>query len=74
MDGVYRDEPASVDQLAGALASLGMYGGDNTTTEHAAEAQRLSADRYQMHLANSLLGAVQVEAMLARAWPAGTPR
>lgn len=64
MDGVYRDEAASVDQLAGALAALGMYGGDNTTAEHAAEADRLGADRYRMHLANSLLGAVQAEAML----------
>jgi hypothetical protein len=55
MDGMYRDEPADVGRLAGALAALRVCGGGNTAAEHASEAGRLGADRYRMHLANSLL-------------------
>ncbi|MEU0484155.1 DUF6245 family protein [Streptosporangium sp. NPDC006013] len=60
------DQPASAQQLGTALAALGLYGGTNTAAEHAAEAARLGGpDPYRMRLANALLGAVQVEAMLA---------
>ncbi|GAA4224811.1 hypothetical protein FHR32_006845 [Streptosporangium album] len=60
------DSPASATQLAAALAALGLYGGTNTAAEHAAEALRLGGpEPYRMQLANALLGAVQVEAMLA---------
>jgi uncharacterized protein DUF6245 len=58
-------EPASVEQLATALVCLGMYTGTNSVAEHAEESARLGAKRYRMRLANALLGAVQVEVMLA---------
>lgn len=58
--------PATVEQLAAAMAALGMYDGANTTAEHDAEAARLGgADAYRVRLANALLGAAQVEAMTA---------
>ncbi|MFI6458724.1 tyrosine-type recombinase/integrase, partial [Streptosporangium amethystogenes] len=66
------DQPASAVQLGAALAALGLYGGTNTAAEHAAEAARLGGpDPYRMRLANALLGAVQVEAMLAETGAAG---
>jgi hypothetical protein len=59
------DQPASATQLGAAMAALGMYDGTNTAAEHAAEAARLGGDGpYRMQLANALLGAVQIEAML----------
>ncbi|GAA5768126.1 hypothetical protein Aros01_04634 [Streptosporangium roseum] len=59
------DEPASAVQLGAAMAALGLYDGTDTAAEHAAEAARLGGDGpYRMQLANALLGAVQVEAML----------
>ena len=64
MDGMYRDEPATPEQLAGALAALGAYTGRGDGAEHAAEAERLGAGPYRMQLANALLGAAQVEALL----------
>ncbi|MGW4412397.1 DUF6245 family protein [Nonomuraea sp. NPDC004702] len=59
------DQPASVQQLAAALAALGMYNGDGSQAEHEAEQARLGQRRYQLRLANALLGAAQIEAMLA---------
>ncbi|MFI6883891.1 DUF6245 family protein [Streptosporangium canum] len=57
--------PLSAVQLGVALAALGMYGGTNTPDEHAVEAAHLGGDGlYRMRLANALLGAVQIEAML----------
>jgi len=58
-------EPATVEQLATALVSLGMYTGTNSAAEHSEESARFGAKHYRMRLANALLGAVQVEAMLA---------
>lgn len=59
-------EPATVEQLAGAMTVLGFYTGTNTPGEHDAEARRLGGlDAYRMCLANALLGAVQTEALLA---------
>jgi hypothetical protein len=62
-----RDEaPATVMQLAAALAALGRYGGANSSAEHAAEAARVGGQAYyHAPLANALLGIVEVEAMLA---------
>ncbi|MFI6803191.1 DUF6245 family protein [Streptosporangium canum] len=66
------DEPASAVQLGAAMAALGLYDGTNTAAEHAAEAARLGGDGpYRMRLANALLGAVQVEAMLVESAAAG---
>jgi len=64
MDGLYRDEPATPEQLAAALAALGTYTGKGDAAEHAAETERLGAGPYRMQLANALLGAAQVEALL----------
>lgn len=58
-------EPATAEQLAAALVALGMYTGTNSAAEHAQESARFGAKHYRMRLANALLGAVQVEAMLA---------
>ncbi|MER5624329.1 DUF6245 family protein [Streptosporangium sp. NPDC002544] len=61
-----RSEPVSVVQLADALTALGLYGGAGTIAEHTMEAARLGGDGpYRMRLANALLGAAQVEVMLA---------
>ena len=58
--------PATVGQLAAAMAALGAYHGHNTDTEHAAEAKRLGGvDAYRLRMANALLGIVQTEAVLA---------
>ena len=60
------DNPFSVQQLAAAMAALGMYHGDNSDLEHAKEAKRLGGkDAYQARLVNALLGVVEVDAMLA---------
>lgn len=59
------DPPATVEQLAAAMAALGLYTGHNTPEEHAEEAERLSGrDVYRLRLANALLGGVQIEALL----------
>jgi hypothetical protein len=60
----YRDDPATAEQLVAALAALGMHRGTGEAAEHAAERERLGADVYRMQLANALLGAAQVEALL----------
>jgi hypothetical protein len=62
--------PASVKQVAAAMAALGAYTGNNTSAEHAAEAARLGgADAYRVRLVNALLGVVQAQAVLADAVP-----
>jgi hypothetical protein len=62
--------PASVKQVAAAMAALGAYTGNNTSAEHAAEAARLGgADAYRVRLVNALLGVVQAQAALADAVP-----
>jgi Family of unknown function (DUF6245) len=62
--------PASVKQVAAAMAALGAYTGSNTSAEHAAEATRLGgADAYRVRLVNALLGVVQAQAVLADAVP-----
>jgi hypothetical protein len=62
--------PASVKQVAAAMAALGAYTGNNTSAEHAAEAARLgAADAYPVRLVNALLGVVQAQAVLADAVP-----
>ncbi|MER6173602.1 DUF6245 family protein [Streptosporangium sp. NPDC001681] len=67
------DEPASAVQLGAAMVALGLYDGTNTAAEHASEAARLGGPGpYRMRLANALLGAVQVEAMLAESAATGT--
>jgi hypothetical protein len=59
------DPPATVEQLAAAMAALGLYTGHNTPEEHAEEAERLGGrDVYRLRLANALLGGVQIEALL----------
>jgi hypothetical protein len=61
-----KDTPSTVTQLASAMAALGMYAGENSETEHRAEAKRLgSAAYYRLLLVNALLGMVETEAMLA---------
>ena len=51
------DAPATVTQLAAALAALGQYAGTNSDTEHAREAARLGGeDYYRALLVNALLG------------------
>jgi hypothetical protein len=53
-------EPASAEQLAGAIAALGLWSGDPSTCDHDAEARRLGGPlAYRAHLANWLLGATQ---------------
>ncbi|MFF3061585.1 DUF6245 family protein [Streptomyces sp. NPDC057909] len=60
------EAPATVEQVAAAMAALGMYGGENTPEEHAEEAARLGgADAYRVRMVNALLGVVQTEAALA---------
>jgi Family of unknown function (DUF6245) len=61
------DPPATVEQLAAAMAALGVYNGDNTAAEHDAEATRLGAgpNAYRFWLVNALLGAVQTEVILS---------
>jgi hypothetical protein len=64
VDGFYRDDPADPEQLAAALAALGMYTGTGAAAEHSAEVKRLGVDVYRVQLANALLGAAQAEALL----------
>ncbi len=53
-------EPASAEQLAGAIAALGLWSGDPSACDHDAEAQRLGGPlAYRAHLANWLLGVTQ---------------
>ncbi len=60
------EEPATVEQLAGAMNVLGFYTGPNASDEHEDEARRVGGvDAYRMRLVNALLGAVQTEAILA---------
>src|SRR6266496_6162958 len=60
-----KETPSTVTQLASAMAALGMYTGENTEAEHAAEAKRLgSADYFRLFMANALLGMVETEVML----------
>lgn len=59
------DEPSTVEQIAEAMTALGLYGGKNSSEEHAAEARRLGGMKaYRARLVNALLGGVEVEAML----------
>lgn len=56
----------TVERLAAAIAALGLYHGENTPEEHAAEAARLGgADAYRVRMVNALLGMVQTEAAMA---------
>ncbi len=60
------DEPATVEQIAAAMAALGLYDGANTAAEHAAEAARLGGvEAYRLRMVNALLGMAQAEAVLA---------
>lgn len=57
---------ATVEQLAAAMAALGLYHGHNTPDEHAEEAARLGGvDAYRVRMVNALLGVVQAEAVMA---------
>jgi len=59
-------QPATVEQIAAAMAALGLYDGENTAAEHAVEADRLGgAEAYRVRMVNSLLGMVQAQALLA---------
>ena len=59
--------PASITQLAAAMAALGAYDGDNTEAEHATEAKRLGGGKeyYRLRLVNALLGIIETEVMLS---------
>ncbi len=60
------DTPATVTQLAAALAALGHYEGTNSDTEHAREAARLGGETsYRLLLVNALLGHAEGEAVHA---------
>jgi len=60
------DTPATVTQVAAAMAALGHYQGANSDTEHVQEAARLGSESYyRLLLVNALLGCVEIEAMLA---------
>lgn len=62
------EAPATVEQIAAAMAALGLYDGENTPAEHAAEAARLGGvDAYRVRMVNALLGVVQAEAAMADA-------
>lgn len=58
--------PATVIQLAAAMAALGAYSGENTEAEHAEEAERMGGgeEYYRMCLANGLLGVAETQVML----------
>ena len=61
-----KETPSTVIQIAAAMQALGLYEGENTETEHRAEATRLGGDTYYyMRLVNALLGAVETEALHA---------
>jgi len=58
--------PATVTQLAAALAALGQYGGPNSEAEHAQEAARVGGEPYyRLLLTNALLGHAEGEALHA---------
>lgn len=60
------ETPATVEQVAAAMAALGLYDGENTTAEHVEEAARRGgADAYRVRMVNALLGGVQAEALMA---------
>jgi hypothetical protein len=60
------EAPATVEQVAAAMAALGLYSGENTPAEHAEEAARLGgADAYWVRMVNALLGVVQAEVVKA---------
>jgi hypothetical protein len=60
------DTPATVTQLAAALAALSHYEGTNSATEHAWEAARLGGKSYyRLLLVNALLGHAEGEAVHA---------
>ncbi|MFE9254124.1 DUF6245 family protein [Streptomyces sp. NPDC006879] len=62
------EAPATVEQVAAAMAALGLYDGENTPSEHAEEAARLGGtDAYRVRMVNALLGVVQAEAAMADA-------
>src|SRR5882757_5832752 len=62
------EAPAAVEQIAAAMAALGLYDGEDTPAEHAEEAARLGgADAYRVRMVNALLSAVQAEAVMADA-------
>jgi hypothetical protein len=61
----YQEETSSVPALVAALKALGSYSGSGEPNELAAETERLGEDRHRLLLANSLLGAAQMEAILA---------
>lgn len=60
-----KKDPATIIQLAAAMAALGAYSGENTEAEHAKEAERLGGgmEYYRLRMANALLGIVETEAM-----------
>jgi len=64
-----KKDPATITQLAAAMAALGAYSGENTEAEHAKEAQRLGGgmEYYRLRMANALLGIVETEAMHSEA-------
>lgn len=54
----------TVEQIAAAMAALGLYDGENTPAEHAAEAARLGRpDAYRVRMATALLGVAQADAV-----------
>ncbi len=58
--------PATVTQLAAALAALGQYRGANSEAEHAQEAARVGGEPYyRLLLTNALLGHAEGEALHA---------
>lgn len=60
------DTPATVIQVAAALAALGHYAGTNSAAEHAREAARLGGESYyRLLLINALLGHAEGEALAA---------
>lgn len=60
--------PVTVEQIAAAMAALGLYDGENAPEEHAEEAARLGGpDAYRVRMVNALLGVVQSEAAVADA-------
>ncbi|MFI2367544.1 DUF6245 family protein [Streptomyces sp. NPDC018833] len=62
------ETPATVEQVAAAMAALGLYGGENTAEAHPEEAARLGGpDAYRVRMVNALLGVVQAEAAMADA-------
>lgn len=62
------EAPVKVEQVAAAMAALGLYDGENTWKEHAEEAARLGdLDAYRVRMVNALLGVVQAEAAMADA-------